>query len=438
MAARVLGRKFNDRDLVRQLRPLRVTDNTTNLLYLSLDLATLLAIVAPTILWSLYRQEIGLTWLYDIPTTLLAIVLVGAVQHRLAGLAHEASHFTLLKNRQANDLVADFFCMFPLLATIQQYRVAHLAHHQYANQWDRDPDLMQVGRPKGMHLFPMSRSQFLWHYFVEFLLPWRILGYLLAIMSQSVFGTGRNPYLTNVENVGPLSRVRWASLGGIAYVVGLAFIMRSLFAAHMYGSLLLAGASLYALVLGITWILPESAFFQSTVKQPYSSRTAAMLRLSWSTGLLAFFPISRLATGIDLAPYFWLLWVVPLLTSFSYFMLLRDVYQHANADDGRLTNTRVFFTDPFTWWAVFVYGQDMHVPHHLFPAIPHYHLEEAHRILKDQHEEYGRYVVECEGTFTNTSGRPTILDVMETPTREPIESIEPVPEFSASSFRRAS
>ena len=64
-------------------------------------------------------------------------------------------------------------------------------------------------------------------------------------------------------------------------------------------------------------------------------------------------------------------------TSFMFFMFLRDVYQHSNADDGRLTNSRVFFTDPFTRWAVFVYGQDMHIPHHLFPAVPHYRLAAA-------------------------------------------------------------
>ena len=52
-------------------------------------------------------------------------------------------------------------------------------------------------------------------------------------------------------------------------------------------------------------------------------------------------------------------------SSFMFFMYLRDVYQHSNADAGRLTNSRVFFTNPFTRWAVFVSSQDMHIPHHL-------------------------------------------------------------------------
>jgi fatty acid desaturase len=109
---------------------------------------------------------------------------------------------------------------------------------------------------------------------------------------------------------------------------------------------------------------------------------------------------------------FWTLWVLPLVTTFPFFLWLRDIYQHTNADDGRLTNTRVFFTDPFTRWAVFVYGQDMHVPHHLFPAIPHYRLARLHRLLKTRHPDYAASVVECHGTFWNREGRPTILDTL--------------------------
>ena len=115
------------------------------------------------------------------------------------------------------------------------------------------------------------------------------------------------------------------------------------------------------------------------------------------------------------AVYFILLWLIPLNTSFMYFMFLRDVYQHWNADDGRLTNSRVFFTDPFTRWAVFVYGQDMHIPHHLFPAIPHYHLRYLHDLLKNNHGTYKDLVVETHGTFHDVQGRRTILDEMTRP-----------------------
>ena len=105
-------------------------------------------------------------------------------------------------------------------------------------------------------------------------------------------------------------------------------------------------------------------------------------------------------------------------TTFPYFLLLRDTYQHTNADDGRLTNTRVFFCDPLTRWAVFVYGQDMHVPHHLFPVVPHYRLGELHDLLKREDDDYAREVVEVEGTFANQGGRPTVLDVLTDP-RDP-------------------
>jgi fatty acid desaturase len=103
------------------------------------------------------------------------------------------------------------------------------------------------------------------------------------------------------------------------------------------------------------------------------------------------------------------------MTSFMFFMFLRDVYQHSNADDGRLTNSRAFFTDPFTRWAVFVYGQDMHIPHHLFPAIPHYRLRDLHELLKQDHDDYRQLVIETHGTFRDTKGRTTILDEMTRP-----------------------
>jgi len=37
-------------------------------------------------------------------------------------------------------------------------------------------------------------------------------------------------------------------------------------------------------------------------------------------------------TGAPAAVYYFLLWVVPLLTSFSFFMILRQLVQHGNGD----------------------------------------------------------------------------------------------------------
>ena len=46
------------------------------------------------------------------------------------------------------------------------------------------------------------------------------------------------------------------------------------------------------------------------------------------------------------AAFYLLLWVVPIFTSFSFFMILRQLVQHGNGDRGWLTNTRVFFVNP--------------------------------------------------------------------------------------------
>jgi fatty acid desaturase len=169
--------------------------------------------------------------------------------------------------------------------------------------------------------------------------------------------------------------------------------------------------------------LPEWAVFRSPLRPVYSTRFASALRLGYYTLLLVILAHLRWATGGVSTLYAIILWVVPLGTSFMFFMFLRDVYQHSNADAGRLSNSRVFFTDPFTRWAVFVYGQDMHIPHHLFPAIPHYRLRRLHELLRRNHELYREQVVETYGTFHNGQGLRTILDEMTQP-RAAAETVE--------------
>jgi fatty acid desaturase len=57
------------------------------------------------------------------------VIFVGARQHALAIIGHDASHFRLLKNRALNDWVSDLFAKWPTLGTTRGYRYFHSAHH---------------------------------------------------------------------------------------------------------------------------------------------------------------------------------------------------------------------------------------------------------------------------------------------------------------------
>ena len=120
------------------------------------------------------------------------------------------------------------------------------------------------------------------------------------------------------------------------------------------------------------------------------------------------------ATGDWWAAYFFLLWVLPLVTSFPLFMVLRQIVQHGNGDRGWLTNSRVFLCHPFINFAVFPMGQDYHLPHHMFSTIPHYRLKELHEAMLE-YPEYREQATVVEGYFwpkEQPPVRPTVVDVL--------------------------
>jgi fatty acid desaturase len=400
---------------------LRAVDHATNLGFLTIEYGCLAAVIGGAVAFREWRRGVGLSWLWDLPVLGLGIVLVGALQHRLAGLGHEAAHYSLLKNKLANDLVGDVLCMFPILSTIHFYRLFHLAHHQYTNDPKRDPDLVALGASKMVERFPMSRSEFIKRFYLRvFTEPLAFLKYEQDYIDINVLGRSENIYLNRLP--GSNGSVRgWPRLGAVLGLFYLLAFIAGQWAITLAGRpdwLVYEGTMGTLLVMATARALPRTAFFRSPLRQAYSDRASGVLRLTYYSWFLVALGLLRAATDGRSSFYFWVLWMLPLMTSFPFFMLLRDVYQHTNADDGRLTNTRVFFPDPFTRWAVFVYGQDMHVPHHLFPAIPHHRLGRLHRLLKDRHPDYAASVVECHGTFANRKGLPTILDTLTTHRRD--------------------
>lgn len=414
-------------DLQRRIMRLRLPDNHTNLLYLVGEYACLALVIGSAVAFAESRAGWGLSWYWNLPVFALAIALVGGLQHRLAGLGHEASHYSFLKNRYANDLIADIFCMMPIFTSVHFYRLFHMAHHQHTNDPEKDPDLLNLGRGKRAFEFPMSRGRFIAVvYFCMFVAPIRFIEYQFAYLTVNALGKGRSIYNGTARGRGLAIHLPWLATGlGVLYLIGLSLSLLWMWSIGLASWTIPAALSAGVLATVVLYALPDWAVFQSPFRQVYSTKIGAGLRLWFFTIAMAGLAVLRHLTDGKSAIYVFLLWLVPLISTFPFYMLLRDVYQHSNADSGRLTNSRVFFADPFTRWAVFVYGQDMHIPHHLYPTVPHYRLAELHQLLKANQEEYNRLVVECQGTFKGSGDRPSILDEMTKP-HPPLGGGQPV------------
>ena len=191
MTSRIERPTFEDPGLQREIMDLRRVDNVTNLLYLALEYGCLALSVAGAVIFAEYRSSLGVAWAWNLPVFATAIVLIGAIQHRLAGLGHEASHYSFMKNRVLNDLVPDAFCMFPLMTTVHFYRLFHMAHHQYTNDPGRDPDLQNLGHGKRADEFPMSRGRFVRViYFALLVAPIRFCAVSVGLLPGEYSGAG--------------------------------------------------------------------------------------------------------------------------------------------------------------------------------------------------------------------------------------------------------
>lgn len=83
--------------------------------------------------WGMIAAAIALAeaagwWVYP-----LAVVFIGARQHALTVLGHDAAHGRFLPSRGWNDVIGDVFAQWPMFAGVGAFRRVHGEHHKHLN-----------------------------------------------------------------------------------------------------------------------------------------------------------------------------------------------------------------------------------------------------------------------------------------------------------------
>ena len=84
--------------------------------------------------WSAIAAAIAFCTFFWHPVLyVLAIMFIGARQHALIIMGHDASHYRYLPKRWQNELFANLLLMWPVFASVEAFRKFHSTHHQYTN-----------------------------------------------------------------------------------------------------------------------------------------------------------------------------------------------------------------------------------------------------------------------------------------------------------------
>tara|TARA_R110002096_G_scaffold273422_9_gene467267 strand:- start:1503 stop:2636 length:1134 start_codon:yes stop_codon:yes gene_type:complete len=335
------------------------------------------------------------------------VLMTGCFMHRIGLMGHEASHGLLVPNRVWNERLANLLCFFPLWSSAASYRAKHQGHHYHPNDPNKDPNLAGHKASELYARFPMPRPTFIWNYYAKFFWPPFVFRNLMDLFR--VLAVGQSP--ADASGAKAPKGFLSPTVLGVLYLIGLIAIIR--YSASTGNSTLIVVLPLAFLGAGLTaWrFLPLDRFGRAGRRK--EAKISAAIRLVFYSVLLLTMGWVRFATGFNLAFYYMLFWLLPLIYVFPYLMLLREIYQHANLGTGKLDNSRIIHADPFTRWALLGYGNDYHLVHHLYPNIPHYHLRAAHDAMMRESEVYRASLVETSGVFHAPEGQNSLLASLE-------------------------
>ena len=393
-----------------EVKVLKVRDNVTNWIYL----ARIYVVIAVSIAAAVYVDQAAMTsqiaWWWSIPATVLAIIAIGASQHQFGGAVHEGTHYMLFANRKLNELASDWLAAFPILTTTFHFRLHHLAHHQFVNDPERDPDISQLHDSDHWLDFPITHVDMVRKLLKQLWLP-NLIRYTLTRARYSAFGGGghRSPY--RFPDQPPAV---WPLRVGVLFAVGAPAAMVPMVIYGNWLALTVVLPAMWAVVVVILALLPNKYYLHTRLDRVISHRLTAIGRVTHLAILFAAVSAVQLMGWGPAWTYFAILWVIPVFTTFPLFMILRQWVQHGNADRGRYTNTRVFLAGPLVRYAVFPWGMDYHLPHHMIASVPHYNLPKLHEaLMRDpDYREKGVIVEGYFGEAENERGNPTALGVL--------------------------
>lgn len=137
-------------------------------------------------------------------------------------------------------------------------------------------------------------------------------------------------------------------------------------------------------------------------------RAAARRDRWWVVGFHLAAPVVAFALGGGQALLLYLLlWVLPLATVLQPILRVRAILEHGAVDDlsSPLTAARTNRTwgsalNRVTGALLFPHHVNYHLEHHLYPAVPHYHLPALHRLLLEKGALQDAEVRDVRGTWS--------------------------------------
>jgi fatty acid desaturase len=135
--------------------------------------------------------------------------------------------------------------------------------------------------------------------------------------------------------------------------------------------------------------------------------------------LCFWFAVCALVSVLHLWPLLLLYWIVPFCTTFQVIRYWTEMAEHAGlpSRDPWLA-TRNWDGSWLARWLLAPHRDDLyHLVHHLLPAIPHYRLAQAHRLLLAVPEYAAAH--HCDGFFwPRRVGVPSVLQDIRRPSRD--------------------